>query len=55
MCVYVPSVCITHGSWKTVLDPQELELEVVVCLMHVMWFLGTEPRSFGRAVSVLTC
>ena len=47
------AVCVgAHGDQKRVLDPLELEFQVVVsCLM---WVLGTKPRSSARAANTLT-
>jgi hypothetical protein len=43
--------CRTCGGERKVLDPMELELEVVVsCLMSV---LGIESRSSGKAACAL--
>lgn len=42
-----------HGSQKSVLGVQELELQgIVSCLV---WVLGTKLGFSGRAVSVLNC
>lgn len=40
-----------HGDQNRILDPVELELEVVVS--HPMWVLGIKLRFYGRAISVL--
>lgn len=37
---------------KRVLDPLELELWAV---SHLMWVLGTQSRSYGRAIFPLNC
>lgn len=40
-----------YRGQKRVSDPLELELQEVVS--HLIWMLGIELRSYGRAVSAL--
>lgn len=53
MCVCVPVLVHIHAhrDQKRVLDPLELELQVVV--NHPKWKLESEPGSSARAVSAL--
>lgn len=46
MCESVHVSTDSHGSQKQVLDPLELELQVVVS--HCTWVLGIEPGSAGK-------
>ena len=44
-------VCSIHGCQKRTSDP--LGMELVVFVSWLMWVVGTEPVSSGRAVSAL--
>ena len=49
-CVYVLHIQAgAHRGQKRALDPMELELEAVMCV------LGAQPRLLSRAASILNC
>lgn len=53
-CMYfcAPHACRAHGDQKRASDPLGLEVQMVV---NVMWMMGSEPSSSGRASSTLSC
>ena len=51
LCVCIPHVCRWSQRPEEGVRGPELWLQVIVS--HLMWFLGTEARSFGRVASVL--
>lgn len=50
VCLWTICVPEDNEGQKTVLDPQELEVQLVV---SSKWVLGKEPRSSGEASSAL--
>lgn len=51
LCMCIPHVCRWSQRPEEGVRGPELWLQVIVS--HLMWFLGTEARSFGRVASVL--
>lgn len=52
-CLYVTCMQMPTKTKKRVLDPLELKSQVVVS--HLLWVLGPELKSFGRAASDFKC
>jgi hypothetical protein len=55
-CIYVcvPCAYSDHRGQKKPSNPMGLQLESIVN-HHIIWVLGTEPGSSGRAASTLNC
>lgn len=55
-CIYIYcSIHVNSGNQKSVLDPLELGLHIVLSYSMPTWVLGTEPGPCRRAASSFSC